>query len=107
MVSWRFAGVRLVIQSLDPFLHPALQRRVHRLFAHRQILGNGSNRPHFRMELHNVVATLCRIRGGVPETKATHLDGTRRPRIQRGLGRMMSGPPLKMTIADLSNPTDG
>src|SRR5438094_2264555 len=107
MVSWRFARVRLVIQSLDPFLHPALQRRVHRLFAHRQILGNGSNRPPFRMELHNVVATLCRIRGGVPERKATHLDGRRRARSQHGLDRMMRGPPLKTSIADFCNLTDG
>jgi hypothetical protein len=33
-LSWRFACVRLVIQSLDSFLSPTLQRRVHRLFTH-------------------------------------------------------------------------
>src|ERR1700730_1754804 len=59
--------VRLVIQSLDPFLPPAFQRRVHRLFTHPQILGDGGDRPSFHMKLHNVVTTLRRIRGVIKE----------------------------------------
>ena len=102
-LSWRFAGVRFIPESLDPFLHPAFQGRVHRLFAHRQILGNGSDRPSFTVKLHNVVATLRRIRGIVKERKATHLDGWRRARSQHQLDRMMRGPPVKTQFANLRN----
>jgi hypothetical protein len=98
---------RLVIQTLNAFLYPAFQRRVHRLFAHRQIRGDGSNRPSVSMELHNIVATLRRIRGVAEKREATHLDGWGRARGQHCLDRMMRGPPLKTSIADFCNLTDG
>lgn len=67
--------MRLIIQTLDAFLPPAFQRRVHRLFAHCQILGDGGYRPPFRMELHNVVAVLRWIRSIIKGREAAHLDG--------------------------------
>src|SRR6266700_4197190 len=106
-LSWRFAGVRLVIQSLDPFLPPAFQCRVHRLFTHPQILGDGGDRPSFSMKLHNVVTTLRRIRGVIKEREAAHLDRWWRARCQHGLDRMMRGTPMKARVADLCNLTDG
>ncbi len=106
-LSWRFACVRLVIQPLDSFLHPAFQRRVHRLFTHLQIRGNGGYRPARSRELHKVVTALRWIRSVVEERKATHLDGWRRTRSQHGLDRMMRGTPMKTRIADFYNLANG
>lgn len=101
-----FAGVRLVIQPLDSFLPPTFQRRVHRLFAHCQILGNGGHRPAFSVELHNIVTALRWIRSIVKGRVAAHLDRWRWARSQHGLDRMMRGSSLKTSIADFCNFTD-
>src|SRR5713226_558895 len=59
------------------------------------------------MKLHNVVATLRRISGIVEERKTTRLDRWGWARGQHELDRIVGGPPIKTSLADLRDFTQG